>query len=366
MKTAIDIRETIHEKAGKGYYSAHLVREILNQDKANSYLLYTDEYSPIFKKFQNAEQKIVDKKGLKWHTSVLKYLYVENVDVYFSPTSYIIPAIHDPKKLKVVMTVHDLVAFLFPQKHNRKAVFTEKFTLKKALKKAAKVLSVSENTKTDLCSRFKCNEDLVEIVPNAACDIFEPIPREAYEDYLNAHEIPEKFIFSVGTLEPRKNLSTLIKSFARVVKANPDYHLLIAGKEGWMFEEIFKKVHELEIENNVKFLGYVPERDLVYLYNSARAFVYPSLYEGFGIPPLEALQSGCPVITSNLSALPEVVGDAAIKIDPKDENALTEAIFTLINNNELREELIKKGFKQAKKYSWKTSAQKFLDIIREL
>jgi glycosyltransferase involved in cell wall biosynthesis len=366
MKIGIDIRETVHEKAGKGCYTAHLVEDILKMDNKNKYLLYSDCPVSLYKGFINAELKIINKKGLKWHTTVLKDLYNEKCDIFFAPTSYIIPALHKPKKLKVVMTVHDLVAFLFSDKHNKKAVLTEKATIKKALKKAAKVLAVSKNTQNDLMKRFKVSNDLIDIVPNAASDIFEPIPREIYEHFVMQKDIPEKFIFTAGTLEPRKNFPVLFKAFAKVLKEFPDYELLVAGKKGWMFREIFETQAKLGLDGKVKFLDYVPERDLVYLYNLATLFVYPSLYEGFGIPPLEAMKCGCPVVTSNISSLPEVVGDAAIKIDPNDNEALADAMISILRNDALRKDLIKKGFKQSKKYSWKLSARKFLDIIKSL
>ena len=356
----------MHEKAGKGYYAAHLVDEILKKDKVNQYILYTDCPVEIYQSFENAETRPIYKKNLFWHKAVLKDAYKEGLDVYFSPTSYIIPAIHNPKKLQVVMTVHDLVAFLFPSRHNKKAVFTEKLTLQTALKKVVKVLSVSENTKRDLVRRFKCDDELVDIVSNAASDIYEPIPEDIYDHFSEAHNIPEKFIFCAGTLEPRKNYPTLLRSFALVIEEFPDIKLLIAGKRGWMFDEIYKTVHDLGIEDNVRFLGYVPERNLVYLYNLATVFVWPSLYEGFGIPPLEAMQSGCPVITSNTSSLPEVVGEGAITVNPNDEEALADAIVEVLKNSEFSKELIRKGFRQSRKFSWKLSADRFLDIIKAL
>jgi len=366
MRIGIDIRETVHEKAGKGYYSAHLVEDILKQDKKNKYILYSDCPVLMYQKYENAEQRIIKKKGVLWHISVLKNLYKEKCDIFFAPTSYIIPALHNPKKLKVVMTVHDLVAFLFPTKHNKKAVLTEKATLKKALKKTVKILSVSRNTKKDLINKFKLADNIVDIVPNAASDIFEPIPQDTYEHFIYEKDIPEKFIFTAGTLEPRKNFPILFEAFAQVVKEFPDYKLLVAGKKGWMFREIFETQAMLGLDGKVRFLDYVPERELVYLYNLAKVFVYPSMYEGFGIPPLEAMKCGCPVVTSNISSLPEVVEDAAIKIDPKDPKALANAIISMLRNEELRKEFIKKGFKQSKKYSWKLSARKFLDIIKAL
>ncbi len=366
MKIGIDIREAVRGKAGKGCYTAHLVEDILKSDKKNRYLLYTDRPIVLYRNFDNAKQVIIDKKGFKWHRAALKNIYKENCDLFFAPTSYIIPALHNPKKLKVIMTVHDLVAFLFPDKHNKKAVLTEKATIKKALKKSVRILSVSQNTKNDLSKKFKISDDAIKIVPNAASDIFEPIDKENFDHYIDEKQIPEKFIFIAGTLEPRKNLPVLFKAFAQVLKEFPDYQLLVAGKKGWMFREIFETQARLGLDGKVRFMDYVPERELVYLYNLASVFVYPSVYEGFGIPPLEAMKCGCPVVTSNISSLPEVVENAAIKIDPKEPEALSDAIKSLLRNDKLRKELIEKGYKQSEKFSWKLSAKKFLDIIKTL
>ncbi|MBN1494982.1 glycosyltransferase family 4 protein [Candidatus Peregrinibacteria bacterium] len=366
MLIGIDFREALGKRAGKGYYAYHLVSEILKQDKENQYVLYTSKPVHEFESHPNVLVKIITKKSFLWHLAVLKHSYKENVQVFFSPTSYIIPALHNPQKIKVVMTVHDLVAFLFPEIHNKKALFTERVFLKKALGKASRVFAVSLNTKRDLITQFFIPNELVSIVHNAASNNFKVMPHEELKDFKRKNNLPEKFIFAAGTLEPRKNFTMLIRCFAQILKEFPDYKLIIAGSKGWYYDEIFTTAEELKLEDKVKFLGYVTEEELIKLYNLAEIFVYPSLYEGFGIPPLEAMKCGCPVITSNTSSLPEVAGDAAIKINPKKEKELTEAITKLLKNSDLKKELTRRGLEQCQKFSWEKSAQEAVKLFNKL
>lgn len=366
MKIGIDIRETANEKAGKGYYTFHLVKALLSLDNENKYFLYSNEEIETFKNFDNATIKIINKKGLFWHKKVLSDAYKEGLEIFIAPTSYIIPALHNPGKIKVLITIHDLIAFLYPGNHNKKAVLVEKLTLDRALKKVKKVLSVSENTKKDLIRNFDIKESLIEIIHNAASDSFGIIEQDQCEILRESKKLPKEFIFSVGTLEPRKNYETLIEAYSKMKAHHPEVKLVIAGKNGWKSESIFKKVEELGLKDDVIFLGYVTEDELAKLYNLAIIFAYPSLYEGFGIPPLEAMKCGCPVITSDVSSLPEVVGNSAILVNPHSVEDLKNALHKLLSNPSLQEDLKNKGLEQYKKFSWKTSARKLLAIINQV
>ncbi|MFC1656214.1 glycosyltransferase family 4 protein [Patescibacteria group bacterium] len=367
MKIAIDIRETAIGKAGKGYYTFHLVQNLLNLDTQNTYILYTDNPSAVFEENDRVKIKVVSSfLSILWHKSVLKDAYKENVDIFFAPTSYIIPAIHNPKKIKVVMTVHDLVAFLLPDRHNKKAVITEKAFLKRALNKVAKVITVSDNTKEDLAEYFEIGREGIEVIYPGASSAFKNLlgtGLETVDDYRKSMHLTEPFILAVGTLEPRKNFVTLIRAFAQIVEDFPNHNLIIAGKKGWYYDEIFKAAHKLKIENKVRFLGYVSEKDLVRLYNGAEVFVYPSLYEGFGLPPLDAMQCGCPVITSNISSLPEVVGDAAVMVNPNDIDSIATEMKRVLSDENLRKQMKSKGLDQAREFSWEKSAKKLLELF---
>lgn len=366
MIIAIDIRESCAEKTGKGGYTYNLIKAILSQDKQNQYLLYSDNEVNPFKDSKNARVKIIKTSSWKWHFKVLKDLQNEKVDLFFAPTSYIIPAFA-PKSLKVIITVHDLVAFLFPSTHNTKATFIERLTLKKALKKADSVFVVSENTKKDLLKKIKYPENKIHITPCAPADFFkQPVKPKELEEIKQKYHLPNRFILAVGTLEPRKNFSTLIKSFIIVKRKDPDLKLVIVGKKGWKFKQVEESVKHYKLQSEVIFPGYIEDHELQKVYHLASVFVFPSLYEGFGIPPLEAMASGCPVISSNVASLPEVIGEAGLLIDPRSSYKIADAIYSLSTNDHARNLLIEKGKIQAGKFSWEESANKALEIFKRV
>ncbi len=366
MIIAIDIREAVRsKKAGKGWYTHEMVEQLLKNFPGDMFILYTDQPYPEWEHYKNAVQKFFPPSPLRWHFKVLKDLKEERPDVYFAPTSYIIPSFA-PKWLPVVATVHDLVAWLFATRHHLKATIIERMTLPLAVKKISTFVTVSSNTKRDLQHFFKIPSEKIEVIPCGAGEQFQPLSAEQTEVFRREKNLPEKYILAVGTLEPRKNFVTLIKAFAEVVKQHPEYSLVIVGGKGWYFEKIFETVKGCELEDSVKFAGYVEDRDLPGYYNTATCLVFPSLYEGFGIPLLEAMKSGCPVITSNVSSMPEVVGDAAILVSPASIPELSQAIERLIASKELRAELSQKGRIQSAKFSWKNSAQELRGLFEKL
>ncbi|MBD3328337.1 glycosyltransferase [Candidatus Peregrinibacteria bacterium] len=366
MKIAIDIRSAEKEKTGKGWYTFNIVKELLKLDRENQYFLYTAHKDKPFDSRQNVEYVCIDSSPSKWHFKVLKDLNQKEVDVFFAPSSYIIPAFAS-KKLKVVLTIHDLVAFLFPSNHQTRAVIIERLTLKQAIKKAAHVITVSENTKKDIIEKFTYPNEKITVAKCSASKTFlKPIPEKDLHDFKNKMKLPDKFILGVSTIEPRKNFPNLIKSFVLIKKRHPDYKLVIAGKKGWKTKEVDKALKEFNLHDDVIFTGYIKENDLSKLYRLADVFVFPSLYEGFGIPPLEAMSAGCPVVASNISAMPEVIGEAGLIVDPKNAYKLSDAISSIIENEHVREMLIERGLRQVEKFSWTDSAQKILNIFMQL
>ncbi len=366
MKIAIDIREAGAEKTGKGWYTYNLVLELLKLDSKNEYVLYSDNEKSPYKEFKNVQLKHITSKGLKWHLNVLKDLKSHKPDLFFAPTSYIIPSLA-PKSLKVIITVHDLVAFLFPASHNAKAVLIERLTLRRAIKKAARIFVVSENTQKDLLKRFKYPHSHIHLVPCAPSDFFrEPVKPEEIAKFKAKYKLPEQFILAVGTLEPRKNFGTLIKSFVLIKAKLPHSKLVIVGKKGWKYSHIEDKLKEFKLENEVIFPGYLDGEDLKKMYAAATVFVFPSLYEGFGIPPLEAMACGCPVVSSNVASLPEVVGDAGILIEPKNARKIADSVISLIENDQIRNMLIERGLRRAEKFSWQKSAEAALAVFEKM
>jgi glycosyltransferase involved in cell wall biosynthesis len=365
MKIAIDIRDAAHEKTGKGWYVYNLVKEIIRLDKTNQYLLYGNGKNP-FKEHPNVTYKKIDSKSIKWHFLVLKDIKKQEVELFFAPSSFIIPAFVS-KTIKTVITVHDLVSYLFPANHNLKAVIIERLTLRRALKKAGSVFVVSENTKRDLLKKFNYPENQVHITYCAASEFFkEKVSAEELEEFRKKMKYPNNFILAVGTLEPRKNLSTLIRSFATIKKWFPEYKLIIAGKKGWKYKQIQETLAKYSLENEVIFPGYLKDDELRKTYKLAKVFVFPSLYEGFGIPPLEAMASGCPVVSSNVASLPEVVQEAGMLVDPRNPYKFAEAVSSIIENEQIRESLIERGYQQADKFHWKQSAKKAVEVFNSL
>lgn len=364
MKIAIDIRTAGGNRAGKGWYTFNLTRSLLKNDHQNQYILYADSGIAGFEEFKNVELKIIEQKGASWHLAVAKDIKSTLPDIFFGPSSYIIPSLLPKNKIKIVFTVHDLVAFLFKGTHQRRAVIIEKLFLKKALKKAAKVLTVSQNTKKDLQEFFKIEDERIAVIPCAAEETYSPT--QVPDTFKKETNLPDNFFIAVGTIEPRKNYETLIQAFAMVHEKYPTHHLVIVGEKGWGKTNLEESITSNYLQKYVHILGYLTTKTINKLYNLAEALVFPSYYEGFGMPPLEAMSSGCPVICSNTSSLPEVVGDAAITCDPEVPAEFAEAMEKIIQDKPARADLINKGRIQIQKFSWDKSAKDLLEIFKTL
>ncbi|PKL36539.1 glycosyltransferase family 1 protein [Candidatus Peregrinibacteria bacterium HGW-Peregrinibacteria-1] len=362
LKIAIDVRTAHGNKAGKGWYTLNLVNSLLKIDSQNHYILYTQSYIQEFASFRNATQVVIPTKGLRWHFKVSHNAKKQKVDYFISPTSYIIPSIIT-SKIKTITTVHDLISILFPDNHEKKAVFIEKLLLNRTLRRSHHIIPVSHSTLQDLKNQYKKAPISATVIPNAASNDYRPLTGTPLHEFKEAHNINSPFFLAVGTIIPRKNYSTLIDAFREFQKSHPDHKLIIVGQDGWGAQEIHLKVKEHGLENNIIFWGYCSNEELVYLYNLAVALICPSLYEGFGIPPLEAMQSGCPVIASNRSSLPEVVGDSAIMIDPNSSKRITQAMEEILNPD-TRQKLISSGLNRSKEFSWEKSAAKLLKILK--
>lgn len=359
MKVGIDIRAACGQKTGKGWYIFHVVKEILALDRENEYVLYTNRVTADLAAFKNSTVKVIHAHPLMWHFAVIKDLKLRKCDLFFAPTSFIIPAFL-PRKIKSAITVHDLVAFLHPHLHESKATILEYLFLRLALRKTSAVFVPSENTKKDLMRLFHCPKEKITITPLAPVSDVSYFPSAGSN--INLHEkynLPKDFILTVSGLEPRKNVASLVSAALELNK-----NLVIVGGKGWKSGALQKKIsenkkHIIHIEN-------CPPEDLPSFYKSAKIFVFPSIYEGFGLPPLEAMTAGCPVICSNAGSLKEVCGDAAILIDPKNTEELKNAIEKLWNDENLQNSLREKGFIQAKKFSWQETAKKTLEAFKKI
>lgn len=375
MKIGIDISLTIGEKAGAGYYASNLVDALAKIDSKNQYILYPFFYYIYHPDFKSVQKPLVNNFHIKfermpkriidfiWTSGIPKKWILGKVDVLHS-TTFCAPKDHYGK---LIVTIYDLSFLTHPQCHveaNRRHCLQGTID---SINYADTIIAISHHGKNELLKYFDINEDKIKVVHLAAKDIFKPANDEAKEEVLGKYDISEEYIFNLGTLEPRKNIKTLIEAYARlpaIVKRKN--RLIIGGGRGWLNSEIDKLVKSLNIQQYIKFIGYVKEEDLPALYSAAKLFVYPSLYEGFGLPVLEAMACGTPVITSNSSSLPEIAGDAAILVEPADTKQLTDYMLLLINDEKLRHQMSLKGMEQAKKFSWEKTARETLDIYEKI
>lgn len=298
--------------------------------------------------------------------SFISYNHLFNINVQVSHFfNYFIPK---NIKSKTVVTIYDMVYKLYPETMYKANYDLLNKNTQRSGRDADIILTISENSKKEIAELINIPLEKIRIAyPATDSSIFYPRKDESCKSLLQAkYKIEGDYILYLGTLEPRKNINTLIKAFELVSIKNSDIKLVLAGGKGWKYDEIYSLVQELKLEDRVTFTGYIEEEDIPILYSNAIMFVFPSIYEGFGMPPLEAMACGTPVIVSNSSSLPEVVGDSGVLVDPRDSEHIACEIERLIHDKNLRKDLADKGLLQASKFSWKQSANKAMDIYRSL
>ncbi len=261
-----------------------------------------------------------------------------------------------------VVTVHDLSFLLYPKGFRAPNRYYLKLFTRLSVHRARRVIAVSDSTKRDLIRCYGLSSAKIDVVHNGVDARFRPLSGEQVADFRARRGLPPRFILFVGTLEPRKNVVRLVEAYARLSGDRPP--LLLIGGRGWLYGELFSTVERLHLTDEVCFVGYVPAEDLPWWYNAAELFVYPSLYEGFGLPPLEAMACGTPVITSTASSLPEVVGQAGMLVNPTETEALTAAMERVLADGDLREKMRAAGLAQAGQFSWQQTARGTADSYR--
>jgi glycosyltransferase involved in cell wall biosynthesis len=262
-----------------------------------------------------------------------------------------------------VITVHDLAFLLYPHFLTKESARYYGH-IDEAVRWTDHIIAVSESTKRDTVQHLGVPEEKITVVYEAANPIFRPMDREqARAQVRDRHGIDFPFILFVSTIEPRKNVPTLLRAVWQLKECyKEDVHVVLAGGKGWLFEDAFAVVEELDMDDRAHFVGRVSSEDLRCFYNAAEMLAHPAFYEGFGLPPLEAMACGLPVIVSNVASLPEVVGDAGLLVDPHDVDELTVSMWRVLNDSDLRHEMQEKGLRQAERFSWERAARETLDI----
>ncbi|MBN2096641.1 glycosyltransferase family 4 protein [Candidatus Peregrinibacteria bacterium] len=368
MRIAFDIRGLDGSHGGKGIWTANVLKSILNSDRENEYFLYTNkEWDNEYSYLPNVHVVRVRGKGIFYHRRLYRALLKDGIDVLIATESYIVPFLHDPKKLKVALIVHDLVAFKSPAKHQRRATWIERLTLKTAVKKSRWIFTVSEYTKKDLIQMYsKLHlEDKTTVVYAGIREIFSRrMDANKIISVQRRYNLEPDYVMMAGTLEPRKNILGALEAYSLLSPKNQQiYRFVVIGKKGWYYKEIFQKVKSLNLQLRVKFLEYIPDDDLVTLMQGAKIFLFPSFYEGFGLPILEAMQCGVPVLASRVTSIPELGVNAIHYADPTDAVDIADGITQLLENEEYRTQLRNKGYEQVKHFSWGKTAAAILNAI---
>jgi glycosyltransferase involved in cell wall biosynthesis len=289
-----------------------------------------------------------------WLVGLPALLRISPFDV-FHGTNYCIPVF---APCPTVVTIHDLSLFTQAHTHEDANVKRGKRRIPVMAHRATLIIAPSEWTRREITQHLKIKDHKLRVIPEAARPHMRPQREDEVQPVLEKHGIRGPFLLYVGTIEPRKNLLTLIRAYDDLIRSTEHRpQLVLAGGRGWLFDEVFNLVEELRLQDQVKFTGYVADADLPALYSAAEAFVYPSLYEGFGLPPLEAMACGAPVITSNVTSLPEVVGTAGLTHAPEDARALSQAMVKLLNDIQMREHFKRAGLERAQQFSWERAAR---------
>jgi len=371
MKIGIDGRALTKNRAGIGTYTYENLKELAKMDKNNEYYVYSNKDIDIdFKLNENWHlRKMNSKIGTLWLYFLLpKQLKKDEIDVFWG-TQHCLPKRNRyTKKIKYLLTIHDIAIEKFKGIGSFYNTMIQKIFLRKSCKNADKIIAVSKSTKNDLVEMLNINKDKIEVVylgirDKKEIELNEKDNQEITEKYKLENS---KFIFFLSTIEPRKNLDTAIKAFENYKEQNKDnLKFVISGGIGWKCNNTLQLIENSKYKEDIIRTGYITIKEKAYFFKNCEAFIYPSLYEGFGIPVLEAMQNGALVITTNISSLPEVGGKVAFYIkDVYDKNELSDKIKEVINIDEQQKKaIIEQGYEQIKKFTWEKSAKAVLSNI---
>jgi glycosyltransferase involved in cell wall biosynthesis len=370
MRVALDGIPLVAAKTGIGHYTDALARWLARTHPDHQYELFSpfdfafdvrDGRTPTNLTKRYLPVRSIFRKW--WLVGLPALLEISPVDV-FHGTNYCIPVF---APCPTVVTVHDLSLLAEAKTHEISNVERGRRRLPIMVRRATMIIAPSEWTRREITSRLGIRAERIRVIQEAAREEMRPRPLAACQSVLDKHGIRRPYLLYVGTIEPRKNLTTLLRAYDEVLRATRHRpQLVLCGGRGWLDDEVFRLVARLRLEEMVRFTGYVEDDDLPALYSAAEVFIYPSLYEGFGLPPLEAMACGAPVVTSNSSSLPEVVGQAGLMTPPRDTAALAQALVRLLDDEVLRQRLSRAGLEQASRFSWERAANKTQALYDEV
>ncbi|MFA9397255.1 MAG: glycosyltransferase family 4 protein [Clostridiaceae bacterium] len=369
MKIGFDGRSiNWYNGTGIGTYSNNLLINLLNIDKTNDFNIFWNGNNYNKYKTVNSNYILTSRRQHSYYEDCLipSFIKKNNMDIYHIPQNGI--GYSDTLTCKTIVTIHDLIPYIMPQTVG--SGYLKKFLtqIPRILDKCNGIITVSEYSKQDIIRFFPDTKDKVYVTPLAADSIYKPLDKEICKHSLNEkYNMDKPFILYVGGFSERKNVESIIQSFHNIYKKlNKEYNLIILGSIRDKLSTLKSLVEKLDMNENIKFLGFIENNMLPVFYSAADVFIYPSFYEGFGLPPLEAMSCGCPVISSNTTSIPEVIKDAGILIDPYNIKSIENALESVLNNNTLRENLSLKGLSRSSLFSWDNTAKLTLDAYNEV
>jgi len=383
MTIGVDLRAIGQGKySGVEEYTFNLLGALLKIDRKNKYVLFTsgaafgERYADFLAKAQKINSNIriyhanIPNRLLNISFKLFSWPKIDRLtgplDIFFAPNINLLPL---SRGIKKIVTFHDLSFERYSDFFSAKQIFWHNFINPGLLaKKADFIIADSFSTKNDLMDIYNISADKIKVIYLGLNQgSLEKNWTPGASDIKQKYNLPEKFILYLGTIEPRKNIIGLIKAF-ELFKKNYlplaiGYKLVIAGSKGWLYEDIFRIAKNSSVKNDIIFTGFIADEDKKFLYRASSVFVYPSFYEGFGFPPLEAMASGAPTVTSNCSSLPEVAEGAGLMVNPNNISQIAWAINEILSDDDLRKKMIAKGYEQVKKFSWEKCAREMLEIF---
>ncbi|MBI3941603.1 MAG: glycosyltransferase family 4 protein [Chloroflexi bacterium] len=370
MNICLDLSPVVYRKAGLSTYARQLALHLLPTEGTHQFTAFhygNTVTEPLTPPLNALPRRVIPWDARRWRMTVaLEHLAGLTMDRTFAgidlfhATEHLLPPLG---KIPTVFTFHDAIYALFPAYHLPLNRLFLGLMMPRFLRRADAVIAVSESSKRDAVRLYRIAPDRIRVIYEGVDPLYRPVWDMAkLAEVCRKCALPSAFILFVGTIEPRKNLATLFEAYQQLRRAGYQQKLVVAGRQGWLHQSTFDRLKALGLEHEVIFAGYVASEDLPALYSLATVFAFPSLYEGFGLPPLEAMACGCPVLSSNTSSLPEVCGQAALLVPPTDVQALAQALARMLDDPGLRGDLRARGLAQAGRFTWERTARQTLEV----
>ena len=367
----IDLSAAAHERAGLGRYATALAEAMLARGVELTAFVNDPRESHLQPPLSELPTRSARLPRKRWRLrAAASYFGAPSLDrilpgvELFHATEHLLPKL---TRARSVFTLHDVAYLLFPEHHLPRNRIYLRTMMPRFLRRADRVIAVSESTRRDALRSYPLDPEKIEVIPEGVEPRFRPgVDPDLVARVRDRYTLPERFILTVGTIEPRKNHATLVEAYASVRARHPEVGLVIAGGKGWLYERFFERVRALGLDDRVVFTGHVPDEDMPALLNAAEVFAFPSEFEGFGLPPLEAMACGIPVVSSDAASLPEVVGDAGTLVPPRDVAGWVEALDRLLDDPALRAGFAAQGVARARRFSWDTAAERTLEVYRSV